>query len=210
MIIIITVLPYAFYQYHREAEHVKEIRADVIAYLDEKYDQAMVLDDEWGYYDSMYSFFFRPIETPEIYSAVRYFSSEHIIDDYLNKYAGWEAANIIKKIVDKYCFDSQCIAFNYGGLENDERLEEYYLAKRKPLSWNDLEHLDALQYAGIEVYKDNGDVTTELFTKILDELKTLDFTIETVKFKICNNSEERKVIEDTIVYEFNDGEYLRR
>ncbi|WP_066085739.1 hypothetical protein [Anaerotignum neopropionicum] len=128
-------------------------------------------------------------------------------DDYLERYAGWEASTIIGNIVKKYAADYSC----YAGLDTSEEttdaLLHFYTTNKRHLSWYDQEHFNELGVADIRLYGyDESTLEKTMFEPIFSDILSLDFTTNTIIFRLYKNEGDKKETK-LYLYNYQDGEY---
>ena len=192
-------------------EKYNELTEPVTEYLESKYIEEMIIKEGVTLYDDAYSLFAYPKNNPEIeFRAIDWGRDIVFKDDYLESYSEWEAKTIIDSIVKNYFTSYYCYTILTYEQKTKDILLEYYNTNKRHLSWQDGNHLDELQFAGIRLYgSDENLVEKNVMEPVLSDVLKLDFIVQRVTFYLYENEEEKGAIK-SYIYEYKDGEYHLR
>lgn len=185
-----------------------ELIGPATEYVESKYDEKIIFEDGLVLIDGAGAFNAYPENNKEIrFRIIEWSNEKGFRDDYLERCAGWEASTIIDSIVKKYAADYSC----YAGLDTSEEttdaLLDFYTTNKRHLSWSDQEHFKELGVVDIRLYGyDESTLEKTMFEPILSDILSLDFTTETVIFKLYKNEGDKKAAEKYF-YEYQEGEY---
>jgi hypothetical protein len=179
-------------------------------YLDSKYEERMIIEDEISFYE-IYRFQAYPENNPEVSFTVELRSEAEPIfyDDYLETHARWEGASAVGAIVGRYVEHYSCNASLWNLTALREVAQIYYASNKRPLSWYDDGCYSEMGEWLIYLYAcQNENLEVETLLPILAGIEQLgaNFVTKEVKFFIYEHENSR---EPTIqyVYEFKDEKY---